>query len=62
MKKLLIVLLAAITALTFCIPAFASEADNTKNFYPVIGSWMLNKVFEVKEGQEPALLEKEENH
>ena len=61
MKKLLIVLLAAITALTFCIPAFASEADNTKNFYPVIGSWMLNKVFEVKEGQEPALLEKEEN-
>ena len=61
MKKILIVLLAAITALTFCVPAFASEADTAKSYYPVVGSWMLSQVYEIRDGQEPVLLEKEEN-
>ncbi len=61
MKKLLAIILAAVTTLALCIPAFAGAAEVETNKNAILGSWMLNQVMEVKEGEEPALLEKEEN-
>ena len=61
MKKLLAIILAAVTALALCIPAFAGAAEEPADKNAVLGSWMLNRVMEIKEGEEPKLLEKEEN-
>ena len=59
MKKAFVLLLAVITAVVFCVPAFAGE-DKAADRYPVVGSWKLDQVFEAAQGEEPVLLKKEE--
>ncbi|MBQ9030951.1 MAG: hypothetical protein IJ106_05795 [Parasporobacterium sp.] len=61
MKKTIIILLSAVLAFTMCFAAFAQEeTEEVKNVYPVVGSWKLDQVFEVKETSDPILLKKEE--
>jgi len=61
MKKLLVILLAAVTAFALCIPAFAGAGEVETDKNAILGSWMLNQVMEIKEGEGATLLEKEEN-
>ena len=61
MKKTIALLLSAVMIFAFCFTAFGQETESEKSYYPVVGSWILDKVYEVKEGQEPSLMKKEEN-
>ena len=64
MKRLFVLLIAIVTALTICVPAFAAETaeatEESADKYPVIGSWILDKVYDKSQGEEPVLLEKDE--
>jgi len=62
MKKIITLLISAMMILALCVPAFAAEApkEEPKEYYPVVGSWKLDTVFHVIDGQEPAELKKEE--
>ena len=62
MKKIITLLISAMMILALCVPAFAAEApkEEPKEYYPVVGSWKLDTVFHVIDGQEPTELKKEE--
>ena len=61
MKRMITILVSAVMIFSLCIPAFAAEAPekDAKDYYPVEGSWKMNKVFNVIDGQEPEEIEEE---
>ena len=59
MKRILLLVLSAVLVLAMAVPSFASE-ETTEKMFPVVGSWILNAVYESKDG-ETVLLEKTEN-
>ena len=62
MKKVLVLLLSVITVFALCIPVFASDTAQTtdsKDYYPVQGSWKLAAVYDAADAEKPVLLEKE---
>ena len=62
MKRIVTLLISAVIIFALCIPAFAVEApeEAEKDFYSIEGSWKLDKVFNVIEGQEPEEIKEEE--
>ena len=61
MKKIVTLLISAAMVFALCIPAFAVEApeEETKDFYPIEGSWKLDKVYNIIDGQEPEEIKEE---
>ena len=59
MKRFLLLVLSVILVMAMAVPSFAAE-ETTEKMFPVVGSWILNAVYESKDGQ-TVLLEKSEN-
>ena len=62
MKRIINLIVLAVLTLTLCISAFAAEAleEEKKDFIPIEGSWKLDKVFNVIDGQSQEEIKKEE--